>query len=157
MKNSKTITSFAITLLLVLSMVGYGKTSRTSANSQGTAAMEKRIRNVLAAQVEAWNRGDLEGFMQGYANSDNTTFVSGDSLTRGWQTVLDRYRTRYDSREKMGVLAFSDLEIRFVSSGAAIVIGKWQLTRAADTPHGQFTLIFRNTKAGWRIIHDHTS
>ena len=157
MKTSKTITSFAIAMLLVLPMVGYGQKSRTSMNSKGGAAMDKAIRDVLAAQVEAWNRGDLEAFMKGYANSETTTFVSGDSLTRGWQTVLDRYRTRYDSREKMGVLAFSDLEINVLSSDAAIAIGKWQLTRTADTPHGRFTLVFKRTSAGWRIVYDHTS
>jgi uncharacterized protein (TIGR02246 family) len=115
------------------------------------------IRKVLDAQVAAWNRGDIEGFMDGYARSETIVFLSGDSLTHGWQTVLDRYRKNYDTREKMGTLRFSDLEIKVISKDSAVVIGRWQLTRAGDTPHGRFTLIFRNTKAGWRIVHDHTS
>jgi ketosteroid isomerase-like protein len=117
----------------------------------------REVRAVLDAQVAAWNRGDIEGFMSGYAQSPDTTFVSSDTLTRGWQTVLDRYKKGYDSREKMGVLTFSDLEITPVGKDTAIVLGRWQLKRAADTPHGRFTLIFRRTRAGWRIIHDHTS
>ena len=115
------------------------------------------IRAVLDAQREAWNRGDIEAYMQGYDHSDNTVFVSGDNLTRGWQTVLERYKRNYSSREKMGVLTFSDLETTLLSNDAAIVVGRWHLQRASDEPHGRFTLIFRRTKDGWKIIHDHTS
>ena len=115
------------------------------------------VRAVLDAQTAAWNRGDIEGFMDGYARSDETTFVSGDTLTRGWQTVLDRYKKSYDSREKMGTLVFSDLEVKVLNNTTALAFGRWQLTRAADTPHGRFSLTFRRAKAGWRIIHDHTS
>jgi uncharacterized protein (TIGR02246 family) len=115
------------------------------------------IRAVLEAQTAAWNRGDIAGFMDGYARSPDIVFVSGDSLTHGWQTVLDRYKKNYDTREKMGTLQFSDLEVNVISKDAAIVIGRWQLARDKDTPHGRFTLIFRRLKEGWRIVHDHTS
>jgi ketosteroid isomerase-like protein len=115
------------------------------------------VRAVLDAQVAAWNRGSIEGFMDGYARSAETAFVSGDKVTRGWQTVLDRYKKGYDTREKMGQLAFSELEITPLSKNSAVALGRWQLTRAQDSPHGRFTLIFRRTPAGWRIIHDHTS
>jgi ketosteroid isomerase-like protein len=115
------------------------------------------IRQVLQAQEEAWNRGELEAFMNGYARSDKTTFISGDEVTHGWQTVLDRYRAKYSDREKMGTLAFSELEITPLGTDAAVVLGRWQLKRAKDTPHGRFTLIFRQTPEGWRIVQDHTS
>jgi uncharacterized protein (TIGR02246 family) len=115
------------------------------------------IRGVLDAQAAAWNRGDIETYMDGYARSAETVFVSGDRVTRGWQTVLERYKKTYDSREKMGVLTFSDLEITVLSKDAAIVLGRWRLQRSKDEPHGRFTLLFRKTDAGWKIVHDHTS
>ena len=115
------------------------------------------IRAVLDAQAAAWNRGELEGYMDGYDRSNNTEFVGGDTIDRGWQTVLDRYKKKYDSREKMGVLTFSSLEITILSKDAALVLGRWHLQRAKDEPHGTFTLLFRRTKAGWRIVHDHSS
>jgi ketosteroid isomerase-like protein len=83
--------------------------------------------------------------------------VGGDSITRGWQEVFDRYKQRYDSREKMGALTFSDLEINILSKDAAVVLGRWRLKRTNDEPHGTFTLLFRKTKSGWKIVHDHTS
>jgi uncharacterized protein (TIGR02246 family) len=115
------------------------------------------IRAVMARQVAAWNRGDIDGFMDGYARSDATEFVSGDKITRGWQTVRDRYRKKYDSREKMGRLEFSRIKVTPLGADAAIVLGRWQLIRQSDKPHGIFTLLFRRTPAGWRIVHDHTS
>src|SRR2546425_9336608 len=115
------------------------------------------IKAVMDAQAAAWNRGDLEGYMDGYDRSSNTEFVGGDRIIRGWQTVLDRYRRNYNSREKMGVLTFSDLEISILSKDAALVLGRWHLKRASDEPHGTFTLLFRKTRAGWRIVHDHSS
>src|SRR6266852_7189134 len=107
------------------------------------------IKAVMDAQAAAWNRGDLEGYMDGYDRSPNTEFVSGDRINHGWQAVLDRYKKSYDSREKMGVLTFSELEITVLSKDAALVLGRWRLKRANDEPHGTFSLLFRKTKAGW--------
>src|SRR5262249_21357723 len=118
---------------------------------------ESSIRAVLDAQAAAWNRGDIESYMDGYDRSPKTEFVGGDSITRGWQEVLDRYKKKYDSREKMGTLTFSDLEINMLSKDAALVLGRWRLKRASDEPHGTFTLLFRKTRNGWRIVHDHSS
>ena len=114
------------------------------------------IRAVLDDQVAAWNRGDIDAFMAGYANEETTTFVSGDTVTRGWKTVLDRYKRNYDTRDKMGTLSFTELDITPLGDHY-IVTGRWQLTRAGGMPRGRFTLIVRRTADGWRIVHDHTS
>jgi ketosteroid isomerase-like protein len=114
------------------------------------------IRAVMRAQVAAWNRGDIDGFMDGYARAAETEFVSGAKITRGWQTVRDNYRKKYDSREKMGILKFSKITVTPLSSEAATVRGRWQLVRHKDKPQGTFTLLFRRTPVGWRIVRDHT-
>ncbi len=115
------------------------------------------IRAVMDAQEAAWNRGDIDGFMSGYARSRTTVFVSGDTITRGWQTVRDRYKKKYATTKQMGGLTFSDLEITVLGSDSAVVLGRWELKRKSDRPHGRFTLVFRRTRDGWRIVHDHTS
>ena len=125
----------------------------------GTAKAADRdpVRATLDAQVAAWNRGDIDGFMKGYARSPATTFVSGDEITRGWQKVRNRYVKKYDRREKMGMLTFSDVEITRLSDHAAVALGSWRLQRQGDQPHGKFTLLFRRLPEGWRIVLDHTS
>ena len=115
------------------------------------------IQSVLSAQQDAWNRGDIDAFMNGYAQSASTVFVSEDEVRRGWETVRDRYRIRYSDRAKMGALSFSDIEVTMLSPDAAVVLGLWRLKRANDEPHGRFTLIFKRLPEGWRIVHDHTS
>jgi len=134
-------------------------TISTSANVPGLDPPQpsEKIRAVIQEQQRAWNRGDIDGFMNGYEQARSTTFVSEDSVRRGWETVRDRYRKKYSDRAKMGTLTFSDLEIALLSPDSAFVIGRWKLNRATDQPHGRFTLIFRKTSVGWRIVHDHTS
>ena len=115
------------------------------------------IQSVFTAQQDAWNRGDIDAFMNGYAQSASTVFVSEDEIRRGWETVRDRYRVKYSDRAKMGTLGFSEIEVTMLSSDAAVVLGRWKLKRENDEPHGRFTLIFKRLPEGWRIVHDHTS
>jgi ketosteroid isomerase-like protein len=119
--------------------------------------ISEAIKSVMNTQAAAWNAGDIESFMQGYWKSEQMKFVSGDNVSRGWQAALDRYKKNYDSKAKMGVLTFSDLEIDVVSKDAAVVLGNWSLAREKDNPKGKFTLIFRKFREGWKIVHDHTS
>lgn len=120
---------------------------------------EKGVRAILDTQVAAWNRGDLEAFMQGYWKSPELTFVSGANVTRGWDETLARYRKRYQSEgREMGTLTFDDLDIQVFSKDAAVVRGAWKLKMKDNSnPGGRFTLIFRHFKEGWRIVYDHTS
>ena len=154
--NKKYLFTFASLVAVAAVVVGYqgrGRALKTQKEDRNIAA----VRAVIEMQAAAWNRGDIEGYMAGYAREDATTFVSGDALTRGWQTVFERYKSRYDTRAKMGTLDFSELEIKPLSEFYMMATGRWQLKRDADTPQGRFTLIFRRTNAGWRIVHDHTS
>ncbi len=118
---------------------------------------EQAIRSLLDDQVKAWNEGKIEEFMEGYWNSEETTFVSGGTVTRGYAEVLARYKKAYGSREKMGILTFDDVKVRMMSRMAAVTTGKWMLQRTNDTPWGRFTLIFEKKPEGWLIVYDHTS
>jgi ketosteroid isomerase-like protein len=147
----------AIVILFLASFASALGQPAAQTKSKRRVNSESSIRAVLEAQRDAWNRGDIEGYMDGYARSARTEFVGGDSISRGWQTVLDRYKKKYDTREKMGTLTFSEVEVTMLSNDAALVLGRWRLKRANDEPNGTFTLLFRKTKAGWRIVHDHSS
>jgi ketosteroid isomerase-like protein len=115
------------------------------------------IARIIFDQQNAWNRGDIEGYMQGYLQSDSLRFASGGNVSYGWETTLDRYQKGYPNKETMGELRFSNIDIEFVSKDAALVFGKWELERVNDHPWGLFTLLIRRTDDGWRIVHDHTS
>jgi ketosteroid isomerase-like protein len=147
----------AFVLLVVACVASQSACARAGESEKQAVANEAEIRAVIEAQAAAWNRGDVSGYMDGYERAETTTMISGDSVTHGWQVIHDRYKKNYATPEKMGTLAFSELEIKPLSEFYANATGRWQLTRAGDTPHGRFALIFRRTNAGWRIVQDTTT
>jgi uncharacterized protein (TIGR02246 family) len=119
---------------------------------------KEAVRKVLDAQVKAWNKGDLPGFMEGYWQAPDLTFFSGNTKTAGWQATLERYRKKYQTDKKdMGKLTFQDLEIEILGADHALVRGRFLLKMKEESSTGLFTLILRKLPRGWRIIHDHTS
>jgi len=141
----------AVALLFVPRELNPSQTTNTEDASRAA------ILAVLSAQQEAWNRGDIEGFMKGYWNSPQVTFAGSNGITRGWVAVLARYRMRYPDTQAMGHADFSELEVYPIGKDAALVLGRWHLKRASNDVGGVFTLVFQRFPEGWRIIHDHTS
>ncbi len=115
------------------------------------------IKTLVSRQTEAWNRGDIDGFMQGYWQSNELRFASDGTVTRGWKATLHRYKKRYPDRETMGTLTLTVDEVTLLAPDAAIAFGKWELARSQDHPSGLFTLVLRRLPEGWRIVADHTS
>jgi len=123
------------------------------------AANAQDARAVLEVQSAAWNRGDLETFVETYENSPSITFL-GKELSHGRDAVLARYKRTYNTPEKMGKLRFEVLSYRALGADHAMVLGKFYLTRTAaggGDASGHFTLILRKGKDGWKSVHYHTS
>ena len=117
------------------------------------------VRAVWTAQVEAWNRADLDGFMAGYWNSPDLVFFSNGSETRGWRETLERYRASYQAEGKqMGTLDFPELDLSMLGTDAALARGRWRV-KMPDGKEltGMTSVIFRKLPEGWRIVHDHSS
>ncbi len=117
------------------------------------------VHAVLDRQVVDWNKGDLEGFLNGYWHSPKVVFQSGGQRFDGWEAMRDRYRRRYQATGRaMGRLEFSGLEIETLGPDAALARGRFLLFMPDGTkPSGLFTVIFRKLPDGWKIVHDHTS
>lgn len=127
----------------------------TPAESQDEAA----VRAVLDAQVEAWNRGDLETYMAiGYWKSPELAFIGGATEIRGYDGALERYRKAYQAPGKeMGHLDFPEMRVTMLGPDAALATGKFHLKmKDGREPSGRFTVILKKFPEGWRIIHDHS-
>jgi uncharacterized protein (TIGR02246 family) len=135
---------------LALALGGSGCRSSVSGDP------ETDIRAVMDAQVDAWNRGDLESYLEGYIKSPDLIFASRGTFSRGWDPLLKRYKVAYPEGN-MGTLRFDGVEVHVISDDTAWAIGSWRLEMEDSSPHGAFTLVFRKTDDGWRIIHDHSS
>jgi len=146
--------SVAVVLALAGGAAALGQFLPQADNSQRDRAA---IIGVLTAQQEAWNRGDVDAFLQGYWRSPELTFSGSGGIARGWDGVLARYKEHYPDREAMGKLEFSALEFRFLGADAALALGHWHLARQEGDVGGVFSLVLERFPEGWRIIHDHTS
>ncbi|UCE40975.1 MAG: nuclear transport factor 2 family protein [Candidatus Aminicenantes bacterium] len=118
--------------------------------------IEKELIRIHDLQRNAWNEGNIEGFMAHYWKSKKMTYQSGDARLSGWDALLARYKKEYP-KEKMGQLEFSDLIIHVLSEDSAYVLGKWKLKTETWTKQGLFTTILKKMEDGWKIIHDHSS
>jgi len=144
-----------LALIFAITLSAYAQDDQLKTASK----QELDIIKVLVAQEAAWNKGDLEGFLQGYKNSPDTLFVT-HQVFRGVDGMLGEYRRNYPNKAIMGTLGFSELEVHPLDERFAVVIGKYHLDRgkkeggAAD---GLFSLVFEKTDQGWKIVVDHTS
>jgi uncharacterized protein (TIGR02246 family) len=118
----------------------------------------RQIEAVLEQQRRAWNRGDLAGYMAGYARDQQLVFTSGGKIRRGWGATMAAYQKRYGGdRAGMGQLAFEVLAVQPAGPDGAVMLGRWRLTDTPQAGGGVFSIVFERRPEGWRVIHDHTS
>ena len=145
-------------LLSVFTLRAHAAHARAAQVAEPLEAARRAIEQLLREQQQAWNLGDIGKFVDGYWRSPELTFSGSSGVQRGWDAVLARYRRSYPDRAAMGQLNFTDLEFRFLAPDAALVLGRWHLSRPPDNDAGGvFSLVLRKFPEGWRIIHDHTS
>ncbi|MGA8088784.1 MAG: nuclear transport factor 2 family protein [Terracidiphilus sp.] len=159
----KRVLSFLFLLLAALSVNLFS--ARAETPKPQAPADETEIRAAIKAQSEAWNRADIQTFMQAYEDSPDTTFI-GLTLRKGFQPIRERYMLNYTTPEQMGKLSFDDLDVRLLPNSCgkteyAVVTGKFHLARTAHgeakKDDGIFSLVWRKGPHGWKIIMDHTS
>lgn len=115
------------------------------------------INEIMQKEAEAWNRGDLEGFMEGYWHNDSLVFIGSRGLTYGYDNVLKNYKKSYPDRAAMGTLQLKNELFRSLGPRSHWVAGRWTLFRERDTIGGYYTLVWRKIDGKWVIISDHSS
>lgn len=118
---------------------------------------EQAIRQLLAIQNAAWNRGDIDSFMKGYWENDSLMFIGKSGVTYGWTNTLNNYKKGYPDKANMGELTFTLFHIKKLSKKYYHVTGKWFLKRSVGDVGGYFTLLFHKINGQWVIISDHSS
>jgi ketosteroid isomerase-like protein len=149
----------AFVLLLAFSPLHAQKDPALSDNLHTATQLELDVVKVILKQEAAWNRGDIDGYAEGYKDSPDTLLVS-DNIQRGFATLVDHYKRAYPNRDIMGQLTFSGLEVHPVDDKIAICIGRYHLQRSKKSggdADGLFTLVFEKTDKGWKIVLDHTT
>jgi ketosteroid isomerase-like protein len=143
-----------LTAIAGLALIGCASTSKRSF----TAADKQSITQLLTTQQQAWNRGDIEAFMEGYVQGEELIFTSGSKVRRGWKETLTRYQERYgEDSSTMGKLSFEVLGIQSLGADGAVVLGRWKLSGLESPAGGVFSVVLERADQGWLIVHDHTS
>ena len=137
----------------IILFTGFTAFTQPSISKKENAEIEK----LLQKQIEAWNEGNLEKFMETYWKSETLTFVGSRGPTYGWQATLDNYQKGYPDKKTMGYLNFKILDISKIDKNSIFVIGRFELTREVGDVAGHFTLVIQKKKGEWRIISDHSS
>jgi uncharacterized protein (TIGR02246 family) len=117
------------------------------------------VTKVLLKQERAWNRGDIDAFAEGYKNSPDTLFINSQ-IQRGYASMVEAYKRNYPTKEAMGELTFSDLEVHPIDDNVAVCIGRFRLDRSkknGGNAQGLFSLVLEKTEQGWKIVVDHTT
>ena len=130
--------------------------AKSVSGSDDSLSSEEAIEQVLVDQIKAWNRGDLDGFMEAYWNDENLTFSGGGSTTVGYEDTYANYRDRYPDGQ-MGQIQFKDLKTEMVGEESAIVTGRFDHQLSDKDVEGNFSLVLKVFDGQWKIIHDHTS
>ena len=117
----------------------------------------QKILTLLDTQTQAWNRGDLEGFMKGYWENDSLRFIGKSGITYGYNNTLNNYKRGYPDTAAMGKLQFTILVVKKLSPRYYEVVGKWYLKRSIGDVSGHYTLLLRKINSKWVIISDHSS
>ncbi len=118
---------------------------------------ESAIRNILATQTAAWNRGDINSFMKGYWENDSLMFIGKSGVTYGYVNTLNNYKKGYPDAAAMGELQFTLIQVKKLSKNYYHVTGKWFLKRTIGDVGGHYTLLFRKINGQWVIVSDHSS
>jgi ketosteroid isomerase-like protein len=122
------------------------------------ADVKSEIVALLKEQDAAWTKGDLDGFMKYYDSTNELVYIGSDGPMRNSQAIKDRYEQKYKKgKSDFGKLTFSDLEVEELAPGLVRAWGKYLVEQKNQKLSGWFSLIWKKTSAGWRIIHDHSS
>ena len=144
-----------ILTLFIMNSCGDKKQQKEDVSQNPTEI--KAIKEILNAQKECWNNGDIDGFMEGYWNSEELIFTSlNHKPAFGWENTLERYKNSYPTKESMGELKFEFLDLKLISKNTASLKGKWELIRESDNPNGLFWLDLQKFDKKWLITKDST-
>jgi uncharacterized protein (TIGR02246 family) len=124
-------------------------------------ADEAAMKKVLDDSAQAWNRGDIKGFVDiGYERSPGTVYLTAQGPVMGYDAIESLYTQRWAQRTGgPGTLSTENLRFKPLAPDYAIVYGDYHLVfdGAAKPASGAFDLVFHKGEGRWKIVSDHTN
>ncbi|GAC1476794.1 MAG: nuclear transport factor 2 family protein [Gemmatimonadaceae bacterium] len=116
----------------------------------------------IAAMMErsaaAWNRGDLDAFVDDYEDGTTTSYIGRTGILHGRTAIRGAYAPRFAAGVPRDSLSFEGLEVDVLAQDVANAIAFYVLKRGGVvTARGPTSLVLRRRGGRWRIVHDHSS
>lgn len=161
-RRKQSVRVFTLAIVAALAVVGAHATPNPRSAASRQQEWKAAIQAVLDAQLVAWNRGDIDGFMAGYWNSPDFVYVGNKTVTHGWKAMLDRYHQSFKpavgTAVSMGALQLDETQISSLGRDAALVWGTYSVVNPDGKRRGGlYTLVMRKFPEGWRTVYDRTS
>ena len=127
--------------------------------SVGPVGVGREITAMMARSAAAWNRGDLDAFVEDYAPGEGTTYIGRLGLIRGRRAIREAYAPRFIAGARHDSLSFELADVDVLGENLVHVIAYYMLSRGDSvTGRGPTSLVMRRDETGrWRIVHDHSS
>jgi uncharacterized protein (TIGR02246 family) len=110
------------------------------------------IRAVILAQCQAWNDGDIQGFIANV--SSDVVYVTTGGLVQGREALEEAYRG--DWRSKPGGRLTVEVEQIMDHGSAATAVVQYWLSGSAEDRSGWSLLMFAKTEERWELVADAT-
>jgi uncharacterized protein (TIGR02246 family) len=120
------------------------------------AKAEADIKAVLEITATGWNTGDLSKYLFAYVPEATEMLSTGP--TGGVEAIEKTMKEGFwKTGRPLQQLRYESVVVRMLGKDNALVTGQYVLS-GADRPDrkGWFTTVWARTKAGWRMIHDHS-
>jgi uncharacterized protein (TIGR02246 family) len=117
---------------------------------------EQQIKAVFDLTMHGWNNGILSEYLAAYVPEATEMLSTGPAggVERIEKTMKEGF---WKTGRPLQQLRYESIVVRMLGKDHALVTGQYILS-GADRPDrkGWFTTVWRKTKDGWRMIHDHS-
>ncbi|WP_051189357.1 YybH family protein [Daejeonella oryzae] len=128
----------------------------TQAFSQDKSISE--VKTALEGQISAWNKGNLEGAMSFYWNSDKLLWISKSGTDKGYQPVFESFLSDFKDRSQMGKFTYEPLHIESLSDEIVYYVYRWKIELGDKKLMGGISSqIWRKPDNKWVITSEHAS
>ena len=114
------------------------------------------IVKLMNDEQTAWNKGDIDAYVNLYAPGDSTRMIYSSGVTRGKDSILAFYK-KYWPKEKMGQLTLQHDSIEKISNEYYYVSGFFTVNYpSGKAVKGRFSGLVKKIKGKWYLYTDHS-
>jgi ketosteroid isomerase-like protein len=123
----------------------------------GQSKDEEMIHEVIRKELDTWNNGDIEGYVELYAPVDSVRMLYNGGAVYGKANILAFYK-KYWPKEKMGQLRFSEVKLERLSPEYYFSSGYFHVKPddGGKEISGRFSGLMKKIKGKWYLYTDHS-